>query len=41
MTTFETICSIWKSQPLSEKLAGIAVAIGFPLFLLALAVITP
>lgn len=41
MTALETIRAIWKSQPLSEKLAGIAVAIGFPLFLLALAVITP
>ena len=41
MTTLETIRAIWNSQPFSEWLAGIAVAIGFPLMLLALAVITP
>lgn len=41
MTTFQTIRALWNAQPTSEKLVGIAVAIGFPLLLLALAVITP
>jgi hypothetical protein len=35
------IIDLWKSQPLSEQLAGIAFAVGFPLFILAFAVITP
>ena len=41
METFKAIAELWKSQPLSEKLAGITVAVSFPLLLLALAVITP
>ena len=41
MTTIQTIRAIWNSQPFSEKLAGITVAIGLPLLILALAVITP
>lgn len=35
------IIDLWKSQPLSEQLAGIVFAVLFPLFILALALITP
>ncbi len=41
MNTFQTIRALWNAQPTSEKLAGLAVALGLPLVMLGFAVVMP